>query len=181
MVEIAIVLAIVGLILGAIWVAAASVFSNNRITQATQDIMTMANNMRSTFEAASTFSSSGDQTANMITAGIVPRDLIDSTGTAAKNEWNGAVKIYLSTPDNRHFRISYYGTPASVCFGIASQLANLGTSDAPVNLVTNSGGSSATITSTGLTTTAIKTACDPDSSGRNVAGSASTEFDFTIH
>jgi prepilin-type N-terminal cleavage/methylation domain-containing protein len=186
--EIAIVLAIVGLVLGAIWVAAKSVMDSNRATQAVQDISTMAANMRSTFLAVNSFSQSGDQTAAMITAGIIPNNLLNSNGTPlAKNAWGGAVKITLQpsgvpTPPGsaRAFRISYLDTPPDACFRIASQLANLGTSDAPIDLITN-GGSPIAIPNSGgtvgLSTGTISTAC----ASNKGSGSASTEFDYTIH
>lgn len=179
--EIAIVLAIVGLVLGAIWVAAKSVMDSNRADQAVQDISTMAANMRSTFLAVNTFSagSKTDATTAMITAGIIPNSLV-SSATSAKNAWEGKVIIYQTSTDNRHFRISYLNTPPDACFRIASQLANLGTSDAPVNLITNGsnsvpiGTSGATV---GLATATIQTACNLNKG----SASASTEFDYTIH
>ena len=176
--EIAIVLAIVGLILGAIWVAAKSVMDANRATQAVQDITTIASNMRSTFSAQSSFASAGNQTASMITAGIIPTNLVASGGTTATNSWQGQIIIYLGVPDARHFRVSYYGTPHDACFRIASQIMNIGTSDSAVDFVTNSGASGAISTAT---TAAIDAACTLNGSGTSVSAAASTEFDYTIH
>jgi prepilin-type N-terminal cleavage/methylation domain-containing protein len=181
--EIAIVLGIIGLVLGGIWVAAKTVMDSNRADQAVQDISTMAANMRATFLAVNQFSagSKTDATAAMVTAGIIPSNLIISSGSPpAKNAWGGEVRIYQSSTDNRHFRISYLHTPPDACFRIASQLANLGTPDAPVALITN-GSNSVTINLTGaavgLTTAKIQTACNLNTS----VASASTEFDYAIH
>lgn len=181
--EIAIVLAIVGIILGAIWVAAKSVLDASRTNQAIQDISTMATNMRSVFAAQTQFTISDDQTSAMISAGVVPNNLLVSGGTSAKNSWGYPVRIYLSRPDARHFRISYYGTSFDVCFRIASNLANIGTSDAPTALTTFSGGYNIPIPNSGgtvgLTSAQIQTACNNNSASGN--GNDSTEFDYTIH
>lgn len=194
MTEIAIVLAIVGLILGAVWVAAKAVMDSNRANQAVQDITTIANNVRSTFAATNNFTSAGgaDQTATFITAGILPSNLLSTVGgvTSAKNEWNGAVKIYTNLTANtnnvsyqasRVFRVSFYRVPVNACFRIISQLANLGTVDGPITLITATGGYAKNInngdgTTPSLSTDTINTAC-----AQNTPGNESVEFEYTIH
>jgi len=190
--EIAIVLGIVGIILGAVWVAAKSVFDANKADQAAQDITTIASNMRSTYLSANVFTMSGNQTPAMISAGIVPSDLITPSGAAypAMNAWNGEVRITLQPGGNtRQFRVSFFNTPQDACFRIASQLVNLGTSDAPIDFVTNSGApvqigggvSNSHCSGSqlyGLCSQAIEAACQSNGTG---TGSASTEFDYNIH
>jgi prepilin-type N-terminal cleavage/methylation domain-containing protein len=135
--ELAIVLGVIGVILGALWVAAAAVFTSSKADQAAQDITQIAANIRMTYLSANSFTANGDQTTNMINAGVIPKDLLNSAGTAAFDNWNGAVKITFSQGGNaRLFRITFDQVPRDACFRIASQLANLGTADAPVNLVT---------------------------------------------
>ena len=198
MIEIAIVLAIVGLILGAIWVAAKAVIDSNRANQAAQDIATITSNLRSTFIAQNSFSATGDQTSALVSEGIIPADLIPPAGASspALDAWGQPVKIYFAGDGNaRHFRVSFYGTPPDACFRIASQLANLGTSDAPIDLVTAAGGDTEAIANptanpvvtngkcsgltTGLCSAALSSACALNPTTRTTA--ASTEFDFTIH
>ncbi len=185
--EIAIVLGVIGLIIGAIWGAAKMVFDANKANQAAQDITTIATNIRSTFVATNQFSAAGltDATSSMVTAGVIPSNLLTSDPANPKNAWNGSVKVYLNpqSNNNRVFRVSYYNTPADACVRIASQVANLGTNDAPTQLVTASGAGSATILNSGnnvgLSTTTINTTCQANS---GVSGGAmSTEFDFKIH
>ena len=181
--EIAIVLGVVGLIIGAIWTAAKSVFDANKATQAIEDITTIASNVRATYLAANSFAATGDQTTTLMNAGgIFPSDLlVGNPATSVKNAWNGAVKITFNlSGNNRVFRISYFGTSEDACFRIVSQLANLGTSDAPINLITNSGNTVAipnTGANVGLSSTAINNACRLN----NGSAAASTEFDYTIH
>jgi prepilin-type N-terminal cleavage/methylation domain-containing protein len=187
--EIAIVLGIVGIILGAVWVAAKSVFDANKANQAAQDIITIASNIHATYLAANSFTGPITMT-QWIAAGVVPSDLITSASSAS-NAWNGAVTITASpSGNNRAFRITYKGTPADACFRIASQLVNLGTNDAPFDFITNGGNpipvgggvSNANCTGvqiSGLCSNAIYTACQ--NNGTGAGSSASTEFDFNIH
>lgn len=181
--EIAIVLALIGIIIGAIWVAAGSVFTANKANQAVQDITTIATNIRQTYLAANSFSVAGDQTANLLAAGgIFPADLlVGNPATSVQDQWNGAVKVTFNpSGNNRVFRVSFLATPADACVRIASQLARMGTSDAPINLITNS----ATVTAipntganVGLSMGTIQTECALNTG----TATDSTEFDFTIH
>jgi prepilin-type N-terminal cleavage/methylation domain-containing protein len=179
LVELAVVLGIIGTILGAIWVAAASVQNNNRANQVAQDIMTIAANVRSTYMAANSFSvtASTDEvgTGDLIKANIIPSNLVTST-TTATNAWGGAVKVWENptSANQRLFRVSFYGVPQYACSRIASQLANLGTADGPVTLITNSGNYTQDVLG-GLSTSDVTTACSKTDHG------ASIEFDFTIH
>jgi prepilin-type N-terminal cleavage/methylation domain-containing protein len=193
--EMAIVLAIIGLILGAVWIAAKSVFDSNKASQTAQDIIAIASNVRSTYLAANSFTApnTGNMTATMVTAGIVPSDLIPPSGSAfpAMNAWNGEVRITLAPSGNaRQFRVSFFKTPEDACIRIASQLANLGTTDAPIDFIANGGtavligggttNSNCTGPQTfGLCSKAIDVTCAANGNGTN--GTASTEFDFNIH
>ena len=181
--EIAIVLGIIGLILGGVWVAATEVRDASRCNQAVQDISTMAANMRSTFSATNAFSLSGKQTPNMITAGVIPNDLLGTTAGSTKNAWNGAVDIYLN---NTNFTIQYSNIPVTVCNQIASQVANIGTGDAPTDLLINgtdtaipNNGTAATGCpagqTTGLCTAAVSAACAAGGAGMTLA------FQYNIH
>src|SRR5690349_11023145 len=59
--EIAIVLGIVGLILGAIWVAAAAVYNNLRTSKGTTELLTVVQNVRALYATSGLV----DQNANM--------------------------------------------------------------------------------------------------------------------
>src|SRR3984957_16106234 len=52
--EIAIVLGIIGLILGAIWVAAAAVYNNMRTSKTTTELLDVAQNLRGMYATAGT-------------------------------------------------------------------------------------------------------------------------------
>lgn len=190
--ELAIVIGIIGLLLGGVWVAAVSVQKNSRNSQAAQDILTMVANLRSTFMAINTFTSGTDfdATKNMITAGVIPNDLVTST-TAATNAWNGAVKIITSPTGGgaNAFRISYANMPIDACIGIASQIANVGTSDAPINLITGAtttaipynGNPAPTAPCTGTLTGLCMAAISPLCVAAGAGGVFTLAFDFRIH
>src|SRR5271170_6840773 len=59
--EIAIVLGIIGLILGAIWVAAAAVYTNMRTSKTTTELLDIVQNMRAMYATSGTI----DPAANM--------------------------------------------------------------------------------------------------------------------
>src|SRR5580700_11353983 len=61
--EIAIVLGIIGLILGALWVAAAAVYTNLRTSKTTTQLLTITQNLRALYAT----SASVDATADMTT------------------------------------------------------------------------------------------------------------------
>src|SRR5580698_8781109 len=82
--EIAIVLGIVGLILGAIWVAAAAVYNNLRISHANTQILQTAQAIRTLYATQNTVTA-GDITPSIITAGAVPKDMVN--GATLINAW----------------------------------------------------------------------------------------------
>lgn len=88
--EAAIVLGIVGLILGAIWVAAASVYANMRVNTANRQLMTIVQNIRSLYATQTV--TTGLDTTSAISAGIIPADMVISA-TSATNSWGGGVVV----------------------------------------------------------------------------------------
>jgi prepilin-type N-terminal cleavage/methylation domain-containing protein len=57
--ELAIVLGVIGMILGAIWSAASSVYSNNRVSKAVTEVISIANGVRATFGTKGSFPAGG--------------------------------------------------------------------------------------------------------------------------
>ena len=88
--EAAIVLGIVGLILGAIWVAASSVYSNMRVTTASKQLMTVVQNVRSLYSSSTTMGVLA--ATDLVKAGIFPADTNPSAVTGlGTNGWGGAI------------------------------------------------------------------------------------------
>jgi prepilin-type N-terminal cleavage/methylation domain-containing protein len=77
--ELAIVLSVIGLILGAIWAAAAEVYTNRRISKAAEEVLSVVNSVRATYGAKGAIGgSSRDLTAAGINFGWFPVDMIQS-------------------------------------------------------------------------------------------------------
>jgi len=117
--EIAIVLGIMGLILGAIWVAAASVYNNQRVNQANTGIMQILQGVRTLYAQQATITD-GDLTQTLIGAGIIPTNLLVGT-TAMKAPWGGAMFVGGSS-DNNGVAIELGSMTTAVCVGLISTI-----------------------------------------------------------
>ncbi len=101
--EIAIVLGIVGLVLGAIWVAAAAVYNNMRLSKATTELLQISQGVRALYSTATTTGDAAgtDETQNFCKASIFPTDMVASPCAAAapfaKDPWNGTVTVTSQT------------------------------------------------------------------------------------
>jgi prepilin-type N-terminal cleavage/methylation domain-containing protein len=95
--EIAIVLGIVGLILGAIWTAASHVYANNRVTTAVRQIVTIANGMSAAFPHGHFQGGWQALSPYAVNAGIIPSDMLVPTCPAGEWEnWQGASSCALT-------------------------------------------------------------------------------------
>lgn len=99
LIESAIVLGVVGLVIGGIWVAANSVrqhYQTNRMASAIATMVVQGRNVLGrTWPGTSTVISTA-----MIRAGVIPADLIDSTGTVARAPWGDTIGMVqqVNTP-----------------------------------------------------------------------------------
>ena len=96
--EAAIVLGIVGLILGAIWVAAAAVYNNLRVSTTSNQLLQFVQNVRSMHATQQTIDTALAGVAGAVTmaqAGAVPKDMVDDPVNPAfvRDVWNGDVEF----------------------------------------------------------------------------------------
>lgn len=121
--EAAIVLGIVGLILGAIWVAAAAVYSNLRVSTTSNQLLQMVQSIRSLHATQNTVDAGLTGMANgaliVAKAGAVPKDMLDDPAapTAVANVWGGDVYVDAAQailPDDA-FTITYNEVPVASC------------------------------------------------------------------
>jgi prepilin-type N-terminal cleavage/methylation domain-containing protein len=133
--EIAIVLGIIGLILGAIWVAAAAVYNNLRVAHANTEVLQIAQGIRTLY--ATTGSITGGPTEatftdSLICSKAVPADMINlacgGPGTLLDPWANGVTTI---TPDSdagggMGFVISMTDVPAANCINLLMAVAGAG-------------------------------------------------------
>ena len=137
--EIAIVLGIVGLILGSIWTAAASVYSNQRVAHAQTAVLQIAQAVRTLYSNQTNFGSAAAGTLitdSLRQAGAFPADLMASgvanlaTGPFA----NGTTAIAVDA-GNDGFIIAMSAVPQANCVSLISAVAG-NTRDASLFLAT---------------------------------------------
>lgn len=91
--ELAIVLGVIGIILGAVWGAAANVYANHRVTQAVQQITTIVGSMNGLFVQGTIPSPGGGQPLSALAAhaGIIPSDMLSTScaGVIGGAGWGG--------------------------------------------------------------------------------------------
>ena len=134
LIEAAIVLGVVGLVIGGIWVAAAAVMQNYRVNQTSSAILLTVSNVRNLIHgtADSLSQSLGSDPDNNITsammdAGAVPKDFTYSAGAALPNWISGAGA--LETPMGSHMVVSFgdWSTFGIVHVAIAIDFFNVDT------------------------------------------------------
>ena len=119
--EIAIVLGIMGLILGAIWTAAASVYQNQRITHANTAVVQIVQSVRTLMSTSSQVGTAGDITGSMVSAGVIPTDLV--SGGAATGPWAGStLKILTNLLSDTAFTVELNKVPKAACIALLTTL-----------------------------------------------------------
>ena len=117
--EIAIVLGIIGLILGAIWSAAASVYNNQRIAHANTAVLQIAQGVRQLYANTSTIDAAlagTDITALVTSAGMTPSDL--GTNDPLTGPFPGGSTAVYDTKDNVGFVVEMTGVTAQQCISL---------------------------------------------------------------
>ncbi len=122
LIEAAIVLGIVGLIVGGIWAAAASAYENMRQQTASKNLLAFAQNVRS-FYANSGVTAIDTSVANGITQGLVPPDM--RSGTAAISPWATAITLDTGTIAGINtFGVLFTGLTRQTCINLILRNTN---------------------------------------------------------
>lgn len=90
LIEAAIVLGIVGLVVGGIWTAAASAYANMRQQTASKQLLSFAQGIKNYYANSGT-TTVETTAANLINAGVVPSDMVQ--GTNLVGAFGGAVSV----------------------------------------------------------------------------------------
>ncbi|GEM_PF-483400 len=142
--EVAIVMGVVGLILGGIWIAAAAVYTNHRVNTAYTQVMKISQGIRALMATKPQFDCTSvpsmcnvNITLDLKSAGVIPRDMWDPDPTQdwGRNPWGGKVKV-LSTTMGNGFIVAYTRMPQDGCIQLVSKVAGPGHD---LNLYTLSG------------------------------------------
>ena len=102
--ELAIVLGIIGLILGAIWTAASKVYANNRVTKSVNEVLAVVGSVRNTYAGRGVVSAapSVELTSAGVNFGWFPSDMVqtnpvcatDGLTTCPVTVWNSEMLVY---------------------------------------------------------------------------------------
>ncbi len=124
--EIAIVLGIMGLILGAIWVAASSVYTNMRVSTTSRDVIAFSQGVRNLYgnqgSMDSGLASGGSSLSNyqaLVQSGAVPSSWIN--GTNIVDTWGGSITFTPGTTANTSadsFVVDLDKVPQAACVGL---------------------------------------------------------------
>jgi len=123
LVEAAIVLGVVGLVIGGIWVAAAAVQSNLRKSDASKGLIQIVQNVRNLYYGQSP-SATGAITTQLVNANAIPGNFI--SGTTAINPWNGAITVSIAGSSDQ-IDVAYAGIPRDGCIELTSRNTNIST------------------------------------------------------
>ncbi|MDR3450719.1 MAG: type II secretion system protein [Alphaproteobacteria bacterium] len=129
--ELAIVLGIMGTIIGAIWVAAGHVNATNRVQKASGQVMQIVAGYRSLYtQHGVDVANNTDITCAGVTANFFPSDMLPgvacATGTASTyplSPWNASVTV-LADQTNSAIQIQYAGLTADACINFANAVTN---------------------------------------------------------
>jgi len=139
LIELAIVMAVVGLIIGGIYVAASAVYRNVRESQLQDDLLQIVQNIRSTYGVQGQIPVGAIGFATLSQAGILPSDAINNG--AAIDSFGGAITITgVAAGPPADVTIAMANIPQTVCSDLLvkdSQFGQAGASN--IGLVSISG------------------------------------------
>lgn len=122
LVEAAIVLGVVGLVIGGIWVASAAVQSNLRKSEASKGLVQIVRNVRNLYYGQSP-TATANITTQMISASALPSNFIN--GTAGIHPWNGAVTVSLAGTSTDQIDVQFVTIPRDACIELTSRNTNV--------------------------------------------------------
>lgn len=163
--EAAIVLGIVGLILGAIWVAASSVYGNLRVNKGNTAVMQLLQGVRSLYAEQASIPS-GIQNTSLIQAGVIPADMIQNPSTGAlRDPWSGAAFVG-GTGDGAGIVIQMNNIPQSDCVKLVSTVGG-NSRDAGLYQATGRASSTSYVAVAALPATPLTAAIQPTVTSTN--------------
>ena len=142
--EAAIVLGIVGLILGAIWVAAAAVYNNMRVQKANTALLTAAQTVRSLHATQNTIAAGTE--AQWVSAGVWPADWVQGANSVGPWGTNGnTVLVGASAAVGDAFKIAITGVPTAACIDMLVRNTGAGRDSGLYLAAANSGNADSTL------------------------------------
>jgi len=189
--EIAIVLGVIGLIVGGVWFVAGMVRENARISQAVNQMNLVGQNMTSMLQGGYNpgLGAGTDITASMISSQAIPSWATSPSAptTQAVHPWNEGTTattgyhLFWMNSNPRTYRMSFYQVTRTGCVGLITQATGCtpGQPGCPIDVfVAQSAGTAISLTppASALTTNQIQGLCAQNNYS---GGTNSVEFDFT--
>lgn len=145
LVEAAIVLGVVGLVIGGIWISANAVQSNLRKSEASRALIQIVQNVRNMFDGQ-TPTATGSINSSVIRARAVPSDFIN--GSNIINPWNGAVNVLLAQVGAQvdSIDIQFEAVPRDVCIELTSRNTNITSGTGLTQITIDNGGAPVVVT-----------------------------------
>jgi prepilin-type N-terminal cleavage/methylation domain-containing protein len=184
--EIAIVLGIMGLILGAIWVAASSVYTNMRVSTTTRDVISMSQGIRNLYANQGVMDGglAGPPYTSLINTGVVPNDITTTAGSLV-DAWGGTVTFTPATTISTagdSFVIDLAGVPESGCVGLLTDSSTKSTGSGITGLAAGTTLYSKGLADVGSTTSyTATTAVGSTACGAGAGASVHVGYLFSIH
>lgn len=129
LIESAIVLGIVGLVIGGIWIAAAEVSKKYKINETINGIFTIVHNIQNllTISDAQQIGHNVDITSIILSSSAIPKDWVGSNNII--NPFGGKSYIYnFSDIYGNRFDVRLYDIPQQACIWIVFRVASIGAS-----------------------------------------------------
>ncbi|MBI3419682.1 MAG: hypothetical protein HY053_06085 [Proteobacteria bacterium] len=128
LIEAAIVLGIVGLIVGGIWAAAGAAYENMRQQNASKQLLALVQGIRG-FYAQNPSDQIDENINNLHSLGVLPSDmLVDNGGAKAlRHPWGGAVTLNDTTATYgiASFKITFESMKSDVCRNFLTRASNV--------------------------------------------------------
>jgi len=186
LIEIAIVLTIVGLVIGGIWLAASTVFNNNKQQTLSVDVIQIMQNTKSLFSGSQGTVTTGFTLANAIAAGVFPSGMVNGALVVQPFASNTAVSsVSVTVPSATTLAYTFgagasaaTGLPQSACTNLLTTLGsqNNMTKLGITSLLANVGGTAGSDLTTGGTVAVTPAAAAAACSNPATTDSVSVTF-----
>jgi len=128
--EIAIVLGIIGLILGAIWVGAGAVYQNLRVSKAQTELLQITQGIRTLYASQIKFDTAPSilETPGLIAANVFPSDAVYNSMVNSPWGGNSAINVYSQSFNSvgDSYSVEFDNIPVSACIALATGLTGSG-------------------------------------------------------
>jgi len=129
----AIVLGVIGIVLGAIWTAAGNVSQNNKVAVTVSQITSMSQGLKALYAPRGQIDSTAGSaiTPLLINFGLIPSTMQMIAG-APYHAWGGSFAAYAINA--KTFRLSFYSLPTSACIKLETAVASVTGTAAPIGV-----------------------------------------------